>query len=171
MRLRTCRPPRVSIHITHGPTGTPLASTGMVLAHWPVTLTAATRDASTAPLLTPSRTASRITSHHTPASCSAPPWGRNSVFTSRCVDHTIPPARVTNPTLGPPVPRSMARQYRSRSTVIGLPRTPRFRAETRSCAEFLPESEEGRDPLGDDGLVGGGGERRQGGGGAVAADA
>ena len=32
---RVRRAPRVSSHITHGPTGSPASSTGTVLAHWP----------------------------------------------------------------------------------------------------------------------------------------
>src|SRR5262245_32114637 len=64
--------PRVSLQSTHGPTGCPAGSTGIVLAHWPVTLTATTREASTA--AAPRRTEAAITCHQCSASwVCAPP--------------------------------------------------------------------------------------------------
>ena len=79
---REWAPPRVSIHITQSDTGWPPASTGTVLAHCPVTLTAATWAARTAPLAMARRVASTMICHHSSASCTAPPWSSQRVLTA-----------------------------------------------------------------------------------------
>src|SRR5438094_8253706 len=99
MRLRMCLAPLVSIHWMLEATGVPSASTGTVLAHCPVTLTATTSDASTAPDASPSRARSQTSCHQSSASCSAPPPGRYSVSTAAWLDHARRPVTDTKPTL------------------------------------------------------------------------
>ncbi len=68
--------PRLSIQRMQSPTGVPCSSTGTVLDHWPVQLTASIRLASTTPEAMARRAASVTSSHHSAASCTAPPPGR-----------------------------------------------------------------------------------------------
>ncbi len=105
--------PRLSIQRTHSPTGLPCASTGTVLDHCPVQLTASTCPGRTAPEAIARCAASRTRSHHSAASCTAPPPGRRWVSTGQWSLHATLPVSDTRPTLGPPVPRSIARTKRS----------------------------------------------------------
>src|SRR5215210_3973475 len=94
-----------------GPTGSPAASTGMVLAHWPVQETATTRSGEVSART--ARESSRTASHQRAASCTAPPPGSRSVSRSRSATAAILPSSETAPALSAPVPRSIATTKRS----------------------------------------------------------
>ncbi len=99
-----CGAPRLSIHSAQSPTGEPSSSTGTVLDHWPVQLTASIRSAGTAPDPIARRTASLMRSHHSAASCTAPPPGSHRVLTGQWSCQATRPVSETRPTFGPPVP-------------------------------------------------------------------
>ena len=87
------------------------------VAHWPVTLTATTRDRSTD--VATRRTDSTTSRHHSSASCVALAAADPGASTPGVCSHqTISPRTVTSPTLGPPVPRSTARTRSPRSSLM-----------------------------------------------------
>ncbi len=89
--------------------GRPSASTATVLEYWLVQLTAATADGCTTLGSSTLRAARTIADHHSSGRCSAPPPGRKVVEVSSKSLATISPSAETKATLGPDVPRSMAR--------------------------------------------------------------
>ncbi len=136
-RRRLCSPPRVSIHITQSETGSPAASTGTVLAHCPVTLTAATRSAVTSDPASARRVASLTMSHHSPASCTAPPSPSRRVLRATWSCQAILPTSDTRPTLSPPVPRSTARTKRCVAPGPGRSRHPPSSGGRASCLSIM----------------------------------
>ena len=110
--------PRLSIQMMALPMAFPSPPTGTVPHHCEVTDTPASAAASSGAAATRRCTARVMASHHSSGSCSAPPWGsRMTPFVSTSWATTLP-CTSTRATLGPPVPRSMARMW---SVTAGSP--------------------------------------------------
>ncbi len=83
------------------PTGSPAASTGTVLTHWPVHETATMRPAGTTPEPTARRDADTISRHHSSASWVAAPSAARRCRRGWCSDQARAPVEGDQADLGP----------------------------------------------------------------------
>lgn len=101
------------------PIASPSASMATVPDHCVVTETATIRASGDA--ATVCRTAAAMASHHASGSCSAPPPSMRIRSTGALDRAMTSPRSETNATLGPEVPRSIARTYEGTFTARTLP--------------------------------------------------
>ncbi|CAB4965431.1 unannotated protein [freshwater metagenome] len=84
-----------------------------MVPHWPVTATACRSSPANDDAAIAVRAAATSAFHHSRGSCVAVPSRPISTDTGSKEVAAISPPRVTTPTLGPPLPRSIARIHRS----------------------------------------------------------